>query len=123
MSESRGFPAVQPEHKILWASQAVERLPDNAASVRGFFARFAKRANRSFPWRAPDTTPFELLTAEMLLVQTKAEDVARVWPTLMKRYPSPERLARAQALALSRLLQPLGLQNQRARALKAMSRA
>jgi A/G-specific adenine glycosylase len=59
----------------------------------------------------------------MLLIQTKAEDVAKVWPVLIKRYPSAERLARARTRTLTRLLHPLGLQNQRARALKALSRA
>jgi A/G-specific adenine glycosylase len=92
------------------------------AALKGFFTRFASSGLRSFPWREAAVTPFELLTAELLLVQTKAEDVARIWPTLIERYPSIQRLARARTHPLTRLLQPLGLQNQRARALKATSR-
>jgi A/G-specific adenine glycosylase len=124
MTESPLLPQpVQPEHRIFWTARAGNALPDGLGIPRGFFARYARSRQRSFPWRKPGIEPFELLTAELLLVQTKAEDVANVWPVLMARYPSPRQLARAQTGSLTRVLQPLGLQNQRARALKAVSRA
>jgi A/G-specific adenine glycosylase len=124
MSESPALQkTVQPEHRIFWTARAASEVPESIAMLRGFFARYAKNSQRLFPWRKPGIPPFELLAAELLLVQTKAEDVARVWPTLIARYPSPERLARAQTRYLTRLLQPLGLQNQRARALKELSLA
>jgi A/G-specific adenine glycosylase len=114
---------VQPEHRIFWRARSGSELPDGLAMLKGFFARYARSRQRSFPWRNPGTGAFELLAAELLLVQTKAEDVARVWPVLISRYPSPERLAEAQTRSLTRLLQPLGLQNQRTRALKTVSGA
>jgi A/G-specific adenine glycosylase len=124
MTESLALPqAVQPEHRIFWRARAGKKLPDGVAKLRGFFARYGRKHQRSFPWRSPGIAPFQLLAAELLLIQTKADDVARVWPVLIKRYPSAERLARAQTHSLIRLLQPLGLQNQRARALKALSLA
>jgi A/G-specific adenine glycosylase len=118
-----GRQSVQPDHRIFWTTRTGKKLPDEAGMLRGFFERYSQTHLRSFPWRRPETAPFELLTAELLLVQTKAGDVARVWPTLITRYPSPARLSRAQTRPLTRLLQPLGLQNQRARALKALSHA
>jgi len=56
-----------------------------------------------------------------LLVQTKAEDVAVVWPQLVRKYPTPAALSRARASSLVKLLRPLGLQNQRAKSLVTIS--
>jgi A/G-specific adenine glycosylase len=70
------------------------------------------------PWRRSAVSPFHLLLAEVLLVQTKAEDVARVWPKLAKTCRSPEALAATRKQTLVGLLRPLGLQNQRAASLK-----
>ena len=55
-------------------------------------------------------------------MQTKAEDVAVVWPELVRKYPTPAALSGASAKSLVRLLRPLGLQNQRAKSLVTISR-
>lgn len=65
---------------------------------------------------------FHLLLAEVLLVQTKAEDVAVVWPRLVRKYPTPAALSVASAKSLVKLLRPLGLQNQKAKSLITISR-
>jgi A/G-specific adenine glycosylase len=114
---------IRPEHRIFWTTRKRRELPDRLGRLRRFFARYAKRCQRELPWRKPGIEPFELLVAELLLVQTKAADVAKIWPILIARYPTAERLARAQTRSITGLLQPLGLQNQRARALKRVSRA
>lgn len=115
--------SIQPEHRIFWIARASKELPDCVAVLKKFFYRYANRHLRSLPWRHKKITPFQLLVAELLLVQTKAEDVAKVWPGLIVRYPSAAKLARAQIGYLTRLLRPLGLQNQRSRAVKAVSKA
>lgn len=117
------FELVRPEHKIFWAARNRSEDPVNAALLRRFFVQYAKMHHRTFSWRRADTTAYELMVAELLLVQTKAEDVAGVWPKIVARYPSAERLARAQSRSLLRILRPLGLQNQRARALRDAARA
>jgi A/G-specific adenine glycosylase len=114
---------VQPEHRIFWSARVGGEPPVKGTLLRRFFVQYARTHPRPFPWRAAGISSFELLIAELLLVQTKAEDVAEVWRELVTRYPSAERLARAQTRSLTMLLRPLGLQNQRARALKAVSRA
>lgn len=114
---------VRAEHRLFWTTRAGCELPDGVEVLKGFFTRYAENYQRLFPWRKKGTTAFELLTAELLLVQTKAEDVAKVWPIVIARYPSPARLMRAQTRSLTRLLEPLGLQNQRVRALKRLSQA
>jgi len=114
---------VQPEHRILWTAREGGAPPVDDVLLRRYFVQYASAHPRSFPWRKPGVSAFELLIAELLLVQTKAEDVASVWRELITRYPSADGLARAQTRSLIRLLRPLGLQNQRARALRAVSRA
>lgn len=114
---------VHPEHKIFWAARGGSEDPANAALLRRFFVRYAKSRRRTFCWRRADTTAYELMVAELLLAQTKAEDVARVWPSVLARYPSAEKLARAQSRSLVQLLRPLGLQNQRTRALRGVAKA
>ncbi len=93
-----------------------------AKGLRDFFTRFAKDNLRQFPWRARNVSSFHLLLAEVLLVQTKAEDVAAIWPKLVRKYQTPVALSKAKRASLAKLLRPLGLQNQRAKSLVAIAR-
>jgi A/G-specific adenine glycosylase len=128
-SNSRGAsrfsfpPHCKPEHRILWSSRAAAKDFKVVRGLRGFFSRFAKEKRRSFDWRKNNLPSFHLLLAEVLLVQTKADDVAVVWPQLVRKYPTPAALSRARVSSLVRLLMPLGLQNQRAKSLVTISRA
>lgn len=117
------FGLVRPEHKIFWAARSESEDPLNSALLRRFFVQYAKTHRRTFSWRRADTTAYELMVAELLLVQTKAEDVAGVLPKVLARYPSAEKLARARSRSLVQILRPLGLQNQRTRALRGVARA
>lgn len=114
--------ARKPEHNVFWLSRNASAKVRPPVSLRGFFARFAKIHFRAFPWRSRHVSPFHLLLAEVLLIQTKADDVASVWPRLIRRYPTPSALAKARTRSLVLLLRPLGLQNQRAKSLKAIAR-
>jgi A/G-specific adenine glycosylase len=71
---------------------------------------------RDFPWRTT-TDPYEVLLAEVLLQRTPAERVAPIYEEVVETYPDLQALAEADVAQLAELLQPLGLQNQRARAL------
>jgi A/G-specific adenine glycosylase len=127
-SSSRGAsrfsfpPHCKPEHRVLWSSRAAAKGVKVARGLRGFFTRFAKDKRRTFDWRKKRVPAFHLLLAEMLLVQTKAEDVAVVWPELVRKYPTPDALSRANAKSLVKLLRPLGLQNQRSKCLIMISK-
>lgn len=90
--------------------------------LRKVFTSYGRKNQRAFPWRARETSAFKLLIAELLLVQTDAESVAKVWPSLVRRFGSPKKLAQARSSELVRMLRPLGLQRQRARALKLVSK-
>jgi A/G-specific adenine glycosylase len=121
-STSQREQGLRAEHRVLWTSKESPALPAHLHALKGFFARFARATFREFPWRRPGINLFHLLLAEMLLVQTKADDVARVWPRLIRRFDTPAKLSRASHSTVMSLLQPLGLQKQRADALIAVSR-
>jgi A/G-specific adenine glycosylase len=114
--------ARKAELRVLWSSKICAGSAKPAAGLRKFFVRFAKENLRALPWRASGVSPFHLLLAEVLLVQTKAEDVAFVWPKLIRKYPTPAALSRAKKRSLTTLLRPLGLQNQRAKSLVSIAR-
>lgn len=109
------------EHKVFWVSRETANTCAPPLCLRGFFAQYARRNLRPLPWRKRNVSPFHLLLAEVLLVQTKAEDVADVWSKMIVRYPTPKALHKAKLTTLIRLLRPLGLHNQRARSLKTIA--
>ena len=87
----------------------------------GFFVDWYKARGRSFPWREHGTSPYAVLLAEVLLKQTRAEMVATVWPTLVRRYPSAASLQSADPAVLYRHISCLGFGRQRTTALRQLS--
>lgn len=77
---------------------------------------WAEENLREFPWRE-DVTPYQVLVAEVLLQQTLASKVEPVYEEFVDRYPEPEDLLDVDPDELAELLDPLGLQNVRAKAL------
>lgn len=73
---------------------------------------------RDLPWRRPGVSPWDVLVAEMLLRQTSAAHVAKVWQNLVDRYPRPADLVKAPNAELQVLLTPLGMARVRTEALK-----
>ena len=95
----------------------------NVLKFKRFFRNYYEQYGRQFPWRENGTPAFHLLIAEMLLRQTKATQVAAIWPEVIDRFPTPETLVNARLDELFSLVQPLGLGHQRADALISMSNA
>lgn len=93
------------------------------SSASTTFRRFYRLHGRGFSWRLKGTKPYGILVAEMLLRQTRAEQVEDVWPTLIDRHPKPKDLATANPDELFRHLGPLGLGHQRVQALQDVSAA
>ena len=92
--------------------------------IRGdFFQRHYSAHGRSFPWREESASPFGILVAEILLKQTYAGKVAKVWPCLLARYPNAGEMALADPDELFRLVSELGFGNQRTSALIALASA
>ena len=85
--------------------------------LRGVLLHWAERNRRSFPWRRPGKSPYELVVAEVLLQQTRAESVAKILPAVLRRCPDWPALAAVPVSELEGLLRPLGLHRRRAAAL------
>ena len=71
---------------------------------------------RNLPWREV-REPWPALVAEILLIQTDAAKVSAAYSKIMEAIPSPADAVRLGEGALAKLLRPLGLYRQRARAL------
>lgn len=62
----------------------------------------------NLPWRR-ERTPYRVFLAEMLLVRTRTDVVARLFDSLVSRYPDIRALAHADQGQLANDLEPLGL--------------
>ena len=68
---------------------------------------------RHFPWRRRSASNYKKIIAEILLQRTRAETVARFFPTFVNRYPSWSQLAKADENELIELIRPVGLWRRR----------
>ena len=100
-----------------------KHTPPNLGIRKDFFQRLYATHGRSFPWREESASPFGILIAEILLKQTHAGKVAKVWPSLVKQYPNAQEMAAANPEELLVSVSELGLGNQRTSALIALSSA
>jgi A/G-specific adenine glycosylase len=92
------------------------------ALPRNFFVEWFKHSGRDFPWRKTDTSPFAFLITEILLRQTGAKAVAKLWEGFTRTYPDPGSLLRARRRTLFARVKVLGFGNQRAEALHAAAK-
>lgn len=76
---------------------------------------------RNYPWRRNGCSPYEVLVAELLLKRTTATAAARVYEDFLNQYPSFQALAAAPEEQLAQSLATVGLQKQRAKAIKALT--
>lgn len=73
---------------------------------------------RSFPWRDPEASLYEVFVAEFFLTQTPAENVAEVFPRFVARFDSLSAIRAEDESRLADWIKPLGFHNMRAEALK-----
>ncbi len=78
---------------------------------------------RNYPWRSQDITAWGILLAEMLLRRTDGPTVAKIFPEIYKRYPTPQDMAEAGESEIIEYVRPLGLWGQRSKALAQLSQA
>lgn len=82
-----------------------------------FFVEWYKNYGRDFPWRKPFVSPFALMVTEMLLRQTQATSVSKIWIHLNEEYPNALFLAAAEQGKLANKIKILGFGEQRSHAL------
>ena len=88
---------------------------------RDHLMRWSEGNLRSFPWREPDATFYEVFMAEMFLRRTRADVVKSVIPDFLRQYPTMAELAEAYQHELAEIIRPMGLQNTRSQGLIALS--
>ena len=84
---------------------------------KNFFVEWYMARGRDFPWRRKGVTPFALLVTEMLLRQTQAIVVSKLWCNFIQKYPDASTLAQANEGEIFEQLKILGFGHQRASAL------
>jgi hypothetical protein len=86
--ESKSKHGADSSHDVLWNALYSSVHIQPPQGLIGFFEAYSRKSFRRFPWRTKRATAFQLLVAEVLLKQTKAEDVAALWPELIARFPT-----------------------------------
>jgi A/G-specific adenine glycosylase len=76
---------------------------------------------RDLPWRREQADTFERICIEVLLQRTRAETVAKVYPTFFGQFRSWTDIAAASVEELEEHFKPIGLWQRRARSMKALS--
>lgn len=75
-----------------------------------------KKNGRNYPWRKT-RNEFRILISEMMLQKTDSKKVLSVYPSFIRKYPTPKRLAEANIRSLRSEIHLLGISD-RARRLK-----
>lgn len=70
--------------------------------------KWGEKNRRPFPWRK-DRTPYKVLLAEILLQRTPANRVAKFFPKLVEKFPSPQSMMTTDIDSLRELFHPMGL--------------
>jgi A/G-specific adenine glycosylase len=76
--------------------------------TRSILMAWGRQHYQDFPWRQVED-PWLALVAEVLLQRTKAAHVAKYWPEIIARFPSPESILSAGAADLALFDQKFGL--------------
>jgi len=77
-----------------------------------------KISGRKFYWRKKGLSNYQYIIAEVLLQRTKAETIARFYPSFIQEFPSWKSLAGASLKKIAKHLKPVGLYTQRSVRLK-----
>jgi A/G-specific adenine glycosylase len=72
--------------------------------------RWFRTHGESYPFRFT-SDPYKILISEVLLRQTTARQVSKVYNEFFAKYPTPAMLSRAGVRELSKILRPLGIRS------------
>ena len=82
---------------------------DEGVPIVRILAWYDSEGRHDLPWRDPDVSAFEVLVAEFMLQRTSVEQVLRVYPEFVDRYPTSNAVVRADEPDLAEKFRPLGL--------------
>jgi A/G-specific adenine glycosylase len=90
-----------------WVGNSVDLAAKKKIFAEKVLSWFQKQGRR-LPWRRT-RDPYKVLVAEIMLQKTKAQQVEKVFPSFLKKYPDLPSLAKAKKPELRALMKPLGL--------------
>ena len=79
-----------------------------------------RSSNINYPWRSR-VSPYRVLIASLLLRKTTRRQVEKLFPRIVRKYPSLRTLVSADQRQLEKDLKPLGIHRRRALLLKEMA--
>jgi len=92
-------------------------MPKAAERFRSDLLSWAEDRLREYPWRHPSRNLYEVFIAEFFLTQTPADNVARVYPDFLDKFPDLHQVDNSTVAELEEAIEPLGFQRMRAEAL------
>ena len=87
---------------------AIENPKNKETRFVQLIVKWGEKNKRAFPWRK-DRTPYKVLLAEILLQRTPANRVAKFYPKLIEKFPSPQSMVSADIESLRWFFHPMGL--------------
>ena len=84
------------------------RLTDPFRHAMRRLLRWHRTHGRIYPWRQTSDR-YRLTVTELMLVRTRADTVASVWPKFFSAFPTLDDLAASEATRVMAILRPLGL--------------
>jgi A/G-specific adenine glycosylase len=102
----------------------INNIPIETEKIKFFqdnLLKWYEENGRTFPWRDDSLTPYQYIIAEVLLQRTKAETVAKFYPSFLVDFPNWETLAHADIQKLEDYLKPVGLYRQRSKRLMSLA--
>jgi A/G-specific adenine glycosylase len=99
----------------------INGMGDKCTQFRANLLQWGRQHFRQYPWRDPSATLYEVLIAELLLKRTTAAAVARVYRAFLNRFPTLEAINKSTEEDLAKVLSAIGLQQQRAKSIKALA--
>lgn len=89
---------------------------------RSYLLKWYETNGRQYPWRKTPTTNYQYIIAEILLQRTRADTVAKFYPTFIRELSSWKQLNQINIDEMERRLQPIGLWRRRAYSIKSLAR-
>lgn len=107
--------------KVEFGTSLIDAVRNKRQRIIAGILKWGHKHLREYPWRSHGRTPYEVLVAEVLLKRTTSTAAARVYEDFLSRFPETQDIANARVEELSQVLSRVGLQWQRARAIKSLA--
>jgi A/G-specific adenine glycosylase len=92
----------------------IQRAGDPSAAdvmaIRKAIVRWGRTHGAQYPWRNDGVPLWQKLVAEVMLVRTKADQVAPIWESFVSKYATPSSLSRVSLEEVRDMVAPLGLE-------------